>query len=150
MFSFVRVVATIALCALAQLSVPAAISPAWAVKAEDPSKAPVQQLRIYEIYDHNKAAFIERFRDHAVRIMDRYGFQIVAMWESRHEGRPEFVYVLRWGSEEQMKASWQKFMADAEWADIKKRTSAQHGKLVGTIQDRVLHPVPRADLAAVQ
>jgi hypothetical protein len=44
-----------------------------------------------------------------------------------------------------------KFMADKEWAAIKKETAAKHGKLVGEIQDRPLkltaysprRPVPR-------
>ena len=31
----------------------------------------VHQLRIYEIFDSNKQAFHERFRDHAMRIMAR-------------------------------------------------------------------------------
>jgi hypothetical protein len=29
----------------------------------------IQQLRIYEIFENNKAAFHARFRDHAARIM---------------------------------------------------------------------------------
>jgi hypothetical protein len=38
----------------------------------------IQQLRIYEIFEHNKAAFHARFRDHAARIMRRHAFDIVA------------------------------------------------------------------------
>ena len=54
----------------------------------------IQQLRVYEIFEHNKAAFHTRFRDHAARIMrSRYGFQIVAMWEAgatRHQMEDDF------------------------------------------------------------
>jgi hypothetical protein len=32
-------------------------------------------------------------------------------------------------------------MADAEWAEIKRVTSAEHGVLVGEIEDRVLAPL---------
>ena len=32
----------------------------------------IHQLRIYEIFEHNKAAFHARFRDHATRIMGRF------------------------------------------------------------------------------
>ena len=35
-----------------------------------------------------------------------------------------------------------KFMADQEWSDIKKKTGAKHGKLVGEIQDRTLTLTP--------
>jgi heme-degrading monooxygenase HmoA len=104
-----------------------------------PAAAPVYQLRIYEIFDHNKAAFHARFRDHAVRIMGKYGFHIRSMWETRTDARTEFVYLLEWPSEAAMRESWAKFMADQEWARIKKETLAAHGSLVGEIQERVLH-----------
>ena len=49
----------------------------------------VHQLRIYEIFDHNKQAFHDRFRDHAMRIMKKYDFNIVAMWEAKNGTRTE-------------------------------------------------------------
>ena len=100
---------------------------------------PVHQLRIYEIFDHNKQAFHDRFRDHAMRIMKKYDFNIVAMWEVKNGARTEFVYLLEWPDEQTMKDRWAKFMADQEWSDIKKETGAKYGKLVGEIQDRTLH-----------
>jgi hypothetical protein len=108
--------------------------------------APVYQLRIYEIFEHNKAAFHARFRDHAVRIMEKYDFHIRSMWESRLNGRTEFVYLLEWPSEAVMKDRWAKFMADEEWARIKKETAAQHGTLVGEIQDRTLQTLDYSPL----
>jgi heme-degrading monooxygenase HmoA len=98
----------------------------------------VHQLRIYEIFEGNKAAFHARFRDHAARIMRKHGFDIVAMWEAKSSERTEFVYILRWPDQAAMDDRWAKFMADQEWADIKKQTAAQHGALVGKIESRVL------------
>lgn len=100
--------------------------------------ATVEQLRIYEIFEPNKRAFHDRFRDHASRIMKRYGFDIEAMWETRHGNRTEFVYLLRWPSEEVLKDRWAAFMKDEEWSRIKKETAAAHGKLVGEIEDRIV------------
>ena len=54
----------------------------------------IHQLRIYEIFEHNKAAFHERFRDHAARLIRHYGFEIVAMWQTKTERRTEFVCLL--------------------------------------------------------
>jgi hypothetical protein len=102
----------------------------------------VHQLRVYEIFDNNKQAFHDRFRDHAMRIMARYEFRIVAMWEARNGGRTEFVYLLEWPDEATMKDRWAKFMADREWSAIKKETGAKYGQLVGEIQDRTLHLTP--------
>lgn len=100
----------------------------------------IHQLRIYEIFDHNKAAFHARFRDHAARIMRTCGFDIVAMWEAVAEKRTEFVYLLAWPDEAVKRAAWAGFMADEEWKEIKRVTSAQHGNLVGAIEDRTLAP----------
>jgi hypothetical protein len=102
----------------------------------------IHQLRIYEIFDTNKIAFHARFRDHAARIMRKYDFQIVAMWETKFEHKTEFVYLLEWPDEATKTAQWAAFMADAEWAEIKRVTSAKHGVLVGEIEDRVLAPLP--------
>jgi heme-degrading monooxygenase HmoA len=97
----------------------------------------IHQLRIYEIFETNKDAFHTRFRDHAARIMKRYGFDIVAMWEAKRPEQTEFVYLLRWPDEETKTRSWKAFMADQEWDDIKKATRGS-GDLVGEIQDRTL------------
>jgi heme-degrading monooxygenase HmoA len=98
----------------------------------------IHQLRIYEIFEHNKAAFHARFRDHAARIMQRYGFTIVGMWEAKTEQRTEFVYLLVWPGEAALDTAWTAFRADEEWREIKRLTSAEHGDLVGVIEDRLL------------
>lgn len=98
----------------------------------------IHQLRVYEIFEHNKRAFHERFRDHAARIMRRYGFQIVAMWEAKGRERTEFIYILEWPDEAAKTRVWEAFMVDNEWAEIKRRTAAEHGTLVGKIEDRLL------------
>jgi heme-degrading monooxygenase HmoA len=104
----------------------------------------IHQLRIYEIFEHNKAAFHARFRDHAARIMQTYGFNLVAMWESKTDARTEFVYLLAWPDAPTMRSAWNSFRADAEWQEIKRVTSAQHGDLVGAIEERVLVPTSYA------
>lgn len=117
------------------------LASAWcglAAASESKAAQRIHQLRIYEIFEHNKLAFHERFRDHAMRIMAKYDFRIVAMWEAKGAQRTEFVYLLEWADESTLKDRWAKFMADEEWAAIKRRTGAQHGKLVGEIQERTL------------
>ena len=112
-----------------------AIAPESAATCTPP---PVEQLRIYEIFDGNKAAFHDRFRDHGLRIMKRYGFDVVSMWETSHNGRTELAYLLRWPDKATMKKQWAAFLADEEWSRIKKEWAAVHGKAVGEIQDRTL------------
>ena len=99
----------------------------------------IHQLRVYQLFDDTREAFHERFRDHAQRIMDRYEFHIVAMWESRTDEGPQFVYLLEWPDEQTMKDRWDAFMADQEWSDIKAETSRIHGQFVGGIEERTLY-----------
>ena len=95
----------------------------------------IHELRIYEIFDRNKAAFHARFRDHAARLMRQHGFVVLAMWECRTEQRLEFVYLLSWQDQAARDAAWESFMADDEWA-----TAAVHGDMVGAIEGRLLMP----------
>jgi len=100
----------------------------------------IHQLRIYEIFDQNKEAFHNRFRDHAWRIMRSYGFNILGTWETRLGDRTEFVYLLAWPDEKTMRHAWEQFRSNEEWKEIKKITNARHGDLVGEIQGRMLTP----------
>ena len=100
----------------------------------------IHQLRIYEIFDRNKAAFHARFRDHAARIMQRYGFNILGMWEAQTEHRTEFVYLLTWPDDATLGTAWTAFRADEEWSEIKRLTNVEHGDLIGAIEDRLLVP----------
>ena len=102
------------------------------------SHQPIHQLRIYEIPEENRQAFHDRFKDHAHRIMKKYGFTIVTMWESSSEGKLEFIYLLEWPNEAAMKKAWENFMADQEWKDIKAETGKLHGTFVNRITDRTL------------
>ena len=100
--------------------------------------AQLHQLRIYEIFKHNKQAFHDRFRDHAMRIMRSHGFEFVMLWETGTDERLEFAYLLAWPDREVMKTAWDAFMEDQEWKDIKHVTGAEHGRMVGEIWERVL------------
>jgi hypothetical protein len=112
------------------------IAGSWASAAEPQNV--IHQLRIYEIFDSNKKAFHDRFRDHAMRIMAKYDFNIVAVWESKKDNRTEFVYLLEWPDKKTMTDHWEKFLHDEEWIKIKKETGEKYGNLVGEIQDRTL------------
>ncbi|MDN3693442.1 NIPSNAP family protein [Chryseobacterium tructae] len=110
----------------------------YSLKDSSPPLDPVHQLRIYEIPKENRQVFLDRFRDDALRIMKKYGFNIVSIWESEFEGKTEFIYLLEWKNEEAMKLAWQGFMADTEWKEIKAKTAKLHGDFVNSIEDRTL------------
>ena len=88
------------------------IVPQHSLSGADEQQSVIHQLRIYEIFDNNKKAFHDRFRDHAMRIMAKYDFKIVATWESKKDNRTEFVYLLEWPDRETMADRWEKFLRD--------------------------------------
>ncbi len=100
----------------------------------------INQLRIYKVPPGNRGPFLDRFRDHAARIMATYGFQIQAMWTQETGEELHFVYLLSWKDEDEMRACWANFMADQEWTDIKAETAAAHGDFVLGIDEMVLRP----------
>ena len=99
-------------------------------------------MRTYELFDATREAFHARFRDHALRIFERHGFTFVTGWERRRDDGPEFAYVLQWADENTMRRCWAAFMADEEWADVKRRSADAAGApLVGAIDDCLIDPV---------
>jgi hypothetical protein len=95
---------------------------------------PIHQLRIYKIPKENRTNFHNRFSDHAIRIMKKYGFTIVATWESEYKEKVEFVYLLEWRNEDFMKMAWDNFRP--------RRVSATN--------NNNLHPQRSAGLAAAK
>lgn len=131
------------------------VAPLSSAHAQTPADATttvgrVQQLRIYTLYDNTKEAFHARFRDHAMRIMARHGFRIIALWEARKDDRPELVYLLDWSDEATMKKAWAAFMADEEWIAIKRQTPAEHSPMVAAIEEKVIRLTPYSPAIAAQ
>jgi NIPSNAP len=129
---------TILIASIVILTVGVIVSQRSLTRAGEAQKV-IHQLRIYEIFDSNKKAFHDRFRDHAMRIMAKYDFKIVATWESTKDNRTDFIYLLEWPDKEAMTDRWEKFLRDPEWIKIKKETGEINGPLVGEIQDRTLY-----------
>ncbi|MDQ8013780.1 MAG: NIPSNAP family protein [Flavobacterium nitrogenifigens] len=111
---------------------------AFTVKAQKTQMSPIYQLRIYEIFESNKKEFHKRFRDHAMRIMKKYNFKIISIYESKSDKKTEFVYFLEWPDETTMKKAWEDFRKDQEWIEVKKEYTTKYGDVVGNIEDRVL------------
>ena len=99
----------------------------------------IQQLRIYQINPELKIAFENRFREHAVRIMQTYGFDIKDMWFSEFENTTEFVYILEWSDIATLERQWAAFMVDSECEDIKRKSREQYGEMVlAKVRDQLL------------
>jgi len=109
--------------------------------AEQKKSRSVYQLRIYEVSPDKRESFHNRFRNHALRIMKRYGFTIIALWESSSVVNFEFVYLLRWPDAATMDRQWKAFLADEEWIGIKRQIVQETGEPVVRVTSRLLDAV---------
>jgi hypothetical protein len=111
------------------------------VVQSDNENATVFQLRIYEVSPDQRAQFHERFEKHALRIMQRYDFKPVVLWESASVSYFEFIYILEWPNVETMDRQWKAFLADSEWIEIKRKMADEIGEPVQRVTSRVLESV---------
>ena len=140
----------------------AAVGPAAAQAVSDSepiapaeTSGPIHQLRVYEMVERHEPAFQARFRDHALRIMRRHGFDVIATWATDSDGRREFAYLLQWPDRAAMRRGWDAFLADEEWIRIKQESRRTlDGPIMGEIlQDKVLVPTawsPRHSLSTAE
>jgi hypothetical protein len=101
----------------------------------------IYQLRTYEVSPNKKDAFHNRFKNHALRIMKKYDFNPVAIWESSSVVNFEFIYILKWSDIETMEKQWKLFLADEEWINIKKNMNNEIGEPVLRVTNRVLESI---------
>jgi hypothetical protein len=101
----------------------------------------IYQLRTYEVSSNKKDAFHNRFKNHALRIMKKYDFNVVAIWESSSIVNFEFIYILKWPNIETMEKQWKLFLADEEWINIKKNMDNEIGEPVLRVTNRVLDSI---------
>ena len=90
-------------------------SPPFSVdQASDDS---VYELRIYKTNEGKLEKLNARFRDHTIKIFDRYGMQSVGYWTPADapDSSNTLIYVLRHASRDAAKESWKSFGADADW-----------------------------------
>jgi hypothetical protein len=98
-------------------------------------------LRIYEVAPGRLDALLERFRDHAVRIFAAHGLDTVGLWLERGAGdAPDrVVYLLAAPDAAAYDRAWKAFVADLEWARVKKETEVD-GPLTVARQAIMLEP----------
>ena len=98
------------------------------------------EVRIYETFNHNKKAFHDRFENHAMRIMKKYGIKVIGCWDDEIGDMQNFTYILQWKDLNTRQDAWAKFNADKEWTKIKRETTQEHGQLVKSTKNKILRP----------
>lgn len=99
----------------------------------------IYELRTYWAAPGKAEAMHRRFRTLTLGVFERHNLQVVGFWTptpvTAESG--DLVYMLRFADEEQMKAAWEAFRADAEWI-AGKAASEIGGTLVTKVTSMLL------------
>lgn len=90
-------------------------SPKWT--NGDADKDDVFELRTYKAAPGKLGKLDARFRDHTIRLFERYGIRSVAYWHPSDEpdSKDTLIYVIKHESKAAAGKSWKAFLADADW-----------------------------------
>ncbi|MDP6722024.1 MAG: NIPSNAP family protein [Pirellulaceae bacterium] len=91
---------------------------------EKKSDHAVFELRTYRTNKGKLANLDARFRDHTIRIFNRFGMQSVAYWhpDDEPDSKDTLIYIIRHDSRDAARTSWKSFGADAEWKKVAKES----------------------------
>jgi hypothetical protein len=85
---------------------------------------------------------VRRFHAHTFPLFDAHGMRVLAFGRD-DEGPGHLHYVLAWRDEEQMRGTWEAFVADARWTRVREVTE-RDGPLIASIERRVLRALDPA------
>lgn len=106
----------------------------------------IYEIRRYELQQHNKNAFYERFDKQLMPILDKHGFKLMGAWNTVIGDVPETTYILAWEDLNTRQEAWKNLNADEDWARIKKESQEKHGTLVLKTHSQILAPTPYSPL----
>jgi hypothetical protein len=114
---------------------------ATAPVAAQSAGGPVYELRIYTAVEGKLPAVIARFRDHTVKIFEKYGMENVGYWVAADAPKSQntLYYVLRHKSREAATASWAAFRKDPDWLAAQKASEVA-GKIVDKAESVFMSP----------
>jgi hypothetical protein len=100
--------------------------------------ARIFEMRTYVTNEGKLPALEARFRDHTIKLFNRYSMTSIGYWvpEDGPAAQTTLVYILAHPSREAAKASWAKFQADPEWQKARADSEAQ-GKILSKSPESV-------------
>jgi hypothetical protein len=140
---FSVVVAMIAL--LIGTALGAAIQPALVAHAQGAAR--VYELRTYTTHPGKLDALNARFRNHTMRIFEKYGMKSVGYWvpQDAPASQNTLIYVISHESREAAKKNWDAFRNDPEWQKARTESEAQ-GPIVVKVDSVFAQPTDYSPL----
>jgi NIPSNAP len=102
----------------------------------------IYELRIYTATPGRLPDILARFRDHTLKIWERYGIRQAGFWTTLvGPNSNTLTYLLAWESLAEREAKWNAFIVDPEWLKVRAATE-KDGPIVASIANSFLEPTP--------
>jgi len=102
----------------------------------------IYELRIYTATPGRLSDILARFRDHTLKIWERYGIRQAGFWTTLvGPNSNTLTYLLAWESLAEREAKWNAFIVDPEWLAVRVATE-KDGPIVASIANSFLEPTP--------
>jgi hypothetical protein len=106
--------------------------------AEAAQAGRVFEMRTYVTNEGKLPALESRFRDHTIRLFNKYSMTSIGYWipQDGPAAQTTLIYILAHPSREAAKANWASFQADPEWQKVRTASEAQ-GRILAKSPDSV-------------
>ena len=102
----------------------------------------IYELRIYTATPGRLPDILARFRDHTLKIWERYGIRQAGFWTTLvGPNSNTLTYLLAWESLAEREAKWNAFIVDPEWLAVRAATE-KDGPIVASVANSFLEPTP--------
>jgi hypothetical protein len=108
-----------------------------AVSAAAEADTRVFEMRTYWAPAGKLDAMNARFREHTLKLFEKHGMVNIGYWMPIDNPDNMMMYLLAYPSREARDASWQAFLADPAWHEVRKITEAD-GRIVEKIESVLL------------
>jgi len=107
----------------------------------------IYELRVYTTIPGRMPNLLARFRDHTLRIWDRFGIRQAGFFTTLvGPNNNDLTYMLQWDSLAEREAKFNAFLADPEWLAVKAE-SEKDGPINAQIASSLIIPT---DFSAVK
>ena len=106
----------------------------------------IYEYRVYEAMPGKLPELHDRFRHHALRLLERHGIRGIGYWTPEvGDYSDRLVYIVAFESLEERQRAWDAFKADPEWQKVKAESEA-NGPLIARVFNSVLTPTDYSPL----
>ncbi len=101
----------------------------------------VYELRTYTCHPGKLEALKTRFRDHTIRIFNRFHMESIGYWipTDPEKSKTTLIYILAHPSREEADKNWAAFRADPEWVKVRTESEAA-GPIVQRVDSVYMNP----------